>query len=106
MIDKGQPASNQTALPILEEFDEMCEVREWIEDNPKAWSRYMSMSKGLSKYGDVPPGLVVELMRLLHKVSISSDWKPALARIAMEQDQSIHFRTKKSKFDAFTEAVL
>ena len=106
MIEIGQAASNQTALPVTDPFEEMQEVRKWVEDNPDAWGRYMAIAREESRFGTLSPSYVVEILRHRHRISISTNWKPALARIAMEQDGGIRFRLHKSKFDAYTEAVL
>lgn len=106
MIDYGQSPTNQTELPIVSAYDEMQEVRQWVDAHPVAWRQYMAIARTESAFGSLSPSYVVEILRHRHKVSVRTAWKPALARLAMEQDGSIDFRLARSKFDPFVGAVL
>ena len=106
MIDYGERPDNQSRLPLTAASTEMLAAREWVKANPDAWEKYMLIAKSESYFGSLSPSYVVEILRHRHHVSIRSDWKPILARLAMEQDPEINFRLARSRFDGFCEAVL
>lgn len=108
MIDYGEKPSNQNKLKLDDDggFLLMQEVRQWIEDNPKAWEIYMLIAKTESRFGEMSPNYVIQLIRHRHKVSVRNGYAPVLARIAMEQDSGVRFRLAKSKVDGFCEVKL
>lgn len=106
MIDYGDKPSNQCELPLTDGHALMEEVRAWIVDNPDAWEKYLLIAKAESIYGKVSPNLVIQLLRFRQKVSVRNSYAPVLARIAMEEDDSIRFRLAKSKVDGFCEVKL
>lgn len=106
MIDYGQKPSNQNEFPITDGYELMQEVREWIEQNPEAWELYMIIAKAESQFGEVSPNYAIQMLRHRHRISVRNGYAPALARIAMEQDDSVRFRVARSKVDGFCEVAL
>ena len=108
MYDYGEKPSNQNKLELENDdgFLLMQEVRQWIEENPKAWEIYMLIAKTESRFGEMSPNYVIQILRHRHHVPIRNNYAPALARIAKEQDEDIRFRLAKSKVDGFCEVKL
>lgn len=108
MIDYGEKPSNQNQLEIEDDdgFQLMQEVRQWIKDNPSGWELYLMIASAESNFGEVSPNYVIQMLRHRHKVSVRNGYAPVLARIAMEQDDTIRFRLAKSKVDGFCEVKL
>lgn len=106
MIDYGVAPSNQSELPITDGFELMQEVREWVKDNPDAWELYLIIAKAECMFGEISPNYVIQILRHRHKVSVRNGYAPVLARIAMEQDDTIRFRLARSKVDGFCEVAL
>lgn len=108
MIDYGEKPSNQNKMELEDDggFLLMQEVRQWIEDNPKAWEIYMMIAKAESRFGEMSPNYAIQILRHRHKVSVRNGYAPVLARIAMEQDDMVRFRLAKSKVDGFCEVKL
>lgn len=106
MIDYGEEPSNQCELPINEGFALMQEVRQWIEDNPEGWEKYLLIAKAESIFGALSPNYAIQVLRHRHKISVRNEYAAVLARIAMEQDDAIRFRLARSKVDGFCEVKL
>lgn len=121
MIDCGPAPSNQSELALGSKGDlNMQGAREWVHDNPEHWERYMRLARYMScgderpspnfireltRHGfDVVPGGIAQNVR--RRVSVRNAFAPCLARIAMEQDGSIRFKTARSSADGFTDARL
>ena len=129
MIDYGEQASNQIQLPGLGQDGEklMEDAREWVDEHPKAFARFMRLARRqMIKSSDhkASPNACKEQMRAgmdvnfssggagvvtcdeTRCVSIRNAFAPCLARIAMERDRTLDFRTAKSKADGYTTAIL
>ena len=106
MIDYGEKPSNQRQFSFAEGFDLMQEVRQWVKDHPTEWRWYMGIALTESAYGEMSPNYAIQVLRHRHKVSIRNSYAPALARIAMEQSDKVHFRLAKSKVDGFCEVKI
>ena len=108
MIDYGDEPSNQSKLGLEDDggFLLMQEVRQWVNDNPEAWEKYILIARSESAFGELSPNYAIQILRHRHKVSIRNGYAPVLARIAMEQDDYIRFRLAKSKVDGFCEVML
>ena len=108
MIDYGEKPSNQNRMELEDDggFLLMREVRQWINDNPNAWELYTMIAKAESAFGEISPNYAIQILRHRHKVSVRNSYAPVLARIAMEEDDSVRFRLAKSKVDGFVEVKL
>lgn len=109
MIDCGKPASNQMQLDGLglEGGETMAEARMWVGLHFSEWCRYKEIARDECRGGSLAsPNFVLQSMRHRCKVSVKNALAPYLARIAMEEDPHIRFRTARSAADGWTEAVL
>lgn len=106
MIYYGEKPSNQSAFPVTPESEFVDVIRKWIEDNPESWNYYLTIAKTESVFGELSPNYPIQILRHRRKVSIPNAAAPILARLALEQDQSIRFRLAKSKYDAYFEVKL
>lgn len=108
MIDCGKPASNQMQLDGLwcEGEEEMREARMWVGTHFSDWCRYKEIAREQSSEGYASPNFVLQSMRHRCRVSVKNALAPYLARIAMEEDPSIRFRTARSRADGFTTVQL
>lgn len=107
MIDYGEAPSNQNELDTDSPGAQLMKAaREWTEKHPEEWHGYKNMARAYSRKGAASPNLLLQLMRNVYRVSVQNGLAPALARIAMEQDDRIKFRVAKSKCDGFCEVVL
>lgn len=107
MIDYGKPASNQCEADLDSPGAQlMRDAREWVKNNPDVWDGYKNMARSYSKDRPASPNLLIQLTRNLYRVSLRNSLAPALARIAMEEDERIKFRVARSKVDGFCEVVL
>lgn len=108
MIDCGRPASNQMQLDGLgcEGEEEMREARMWVGTHFSDWCRYKEIAREQSADGYASPNFVLQSMRHKCRVSVKNALAPYLARIAMEEDPSIRFRTARSRADGFTTVQL
>lgn len=106
MIDYGDRPSNQSALPITDEAAFVQEIREWAKENKAAWEYYMIIVRTESAFGELSPNYPIQILRHRKHVSIRNAAAPILARMAMEEDDSVRFRLAKSKYDAYFEVRL
>jgi hypothetical protein len=129
MIDYGEQASNQIQFPGLGEDGEklMDEARAWVDAHEHDFARYMRLARRQmlrASDGKASPNACKEQMRAgmdvnfsigehgaitcdeRRCVSIRNAFAPCLARIAMERDRSLDFRTARSKSDGFTTAFM
>lgn len=109
MIDCGRPASNQMQLDGLglEGGEEMAEARMWVGTHFSEWCRYKDIARSECAGGSLAsPNYVLQSMRHECKVSVKNAMAPYLARIAMEEDPHIKFRTARSRADGFTAVTL
>lgn len=107
MIDYGKPASNQMEADLESQGAQaMREAHEWIEAHPDAWEGYLRVARSDSVHGMASPNFVLQSVRHYSRVSVRNALAAPLARIAMEQDSRIKFRTARSKVDGFCEVVL
>lgn len=106
MIDYGEKPSNQSQLEIGEGYIDMQKAREWVANNPKAWEIYMMIAETESRFGELSPNYPIQIIRHRHKISLRNGLAPFLARIAMEQSDTVRFRLAKSKADGFCEVKL
>lgn len=108
MIDYGKPASNQMQLEgMADGCEEMKEARQWVGLHFSEWCRYKEIARAECACGnEASPNFVLQSMRHRCKVSVKNAMAPYLARIAMEEDPSIRFRTARSKADGWTGATL
>lgn len=107
MIDYGKPPSNQMKIDISDKgADLVREGKRWISDNPIPWAGYLKTAVYESSHGLVSPNYMVQYIRNKYRVSIKNGLAPVLARLAMEEDDRIHFRLAKSMADGFCEVKL
>lgn len=109
MIDCGAPASNQMQLDgMADGCDEMREAREWVGLHFSDWCRYKQIARDECAGGgcEASPNYVLQALRHERHISMKNAMAPYLARIAMEEDPYIRFRTARSKADGWTEATL
>lgn len=110
MIDYGKPASNQMALELPGYSDEgqerMKEARRWVGMHFNEWAWFKDEALRDSENGYASVNYLLQAMRHKFKVSIKNAYAPCFARIAMEEDPRIKFRTAASKVDGFTSAKL
>ena len=105
MYRESKP-SNQNALPIDKAHLFNVKAREWVENNPLDWEKYMMIAKAESRFGELSPNYPIAILRHRHHVKVKTDYAPYLARIAYEQDQSLRFRLRKSRADGFCKVKL
>lgn len=101
MIDYGKPPSKQGKLPITPEWEFVQEVRQWVRDNPDTWDYYMQIVKAESAFGELSPAYPLQIIRHRKRISIRNAASPILARLAMEQDDTVRFRLARSKYDGY-----
>lgn len=103
----GKPASNQMALPGFDGADMMEDARRWAARHYEEFSWYKEFARSECEDGfKASPNFCLQSMRRAFGVGIPNAYAPALARIAMEQDSRIEFRTAQSKFDGYTSVIL
>ena len=108
---KMEAADNQMALPGLDAKGEqrMADARAWVEANPEKFDWYKAQARRecrSSHDGKASPNRCIYGMRIRFSVELPNHLAPYLARIAMEQDDSIHMRVARSDADQYTTAVL
>lgn len=106
MINYGEAPSNQKQLEIMDGYTLTQEVRQWVEDNPEIWKKYLQVAAIESTYGEMSPNYAIEVLRHRHKVSIRNGYAPVLARLAMEKSDKIRFRIARSKVDGYFDLKL
>lgn len=129
MINYGEHPDNQMEFEGLGQAGQvlMDKARAWADSHEADFERYMRLARrqmARSADGKASPNACKEQMRggfdvnysfggdgaltcdERRCVSVPNAYAPALARIAMEMDETLEFRTAKSKVDGFTEAVL
>lgn len=112
MIKINEPPSNQMQLELDGFTDKgkqlMEDARKFVAHNwVGAWVVYMRIAREQCAGGfKASPNFVLQSMRAECHVTVPNSYAPALARIAMEQDKSLHFNLGKSMVDGFTKAVL
>lgn len=106
----------------------MEKARMWVDANEDAFLRFMRLARrqmARSSDGKASPNACKEQMRAgmdvvfsaagaggaitcdeSRCISIPNAYAPCLARIAMERDRSLSFRTAKSKADGYTTAEI
>lgn len=85
----------------------MKEARLWTREHISEWTWYKRRALEKSSQGFRPsPNFMLQAMRDEFRVSIPNALAPYLARIAMEENPAISFRTARSDADAYTTAVL
>lgn len=111
-IDCGAAPENQMQMQIPGLTDAgaelMQEVREWrMTNHLGAWLDYMNIARRLCAGGHyASPNYALQTLRNEKHISIPNAYAPALARIAMEEDESIRFKLARSKVDGFCEVKL
>lgn len=106
MIDYGERPSNQSMLPITDDAEFVKEVRQWVRDNPDAWDYYLMTARLECSFGKVSPNYLMQILRHRKKVSIRNGAAPILARMALEQDETLRFRLARSRYDGYFEVAL
>lgn len=111
MIDYGKPASNQMALDLPGYSDEgkerMKEARRWVGMHFNEWAWFKSEALlDTQECGYSNVNRLLQNMRHKFRVSVKNAYAPCFARIAMEEDSRIKFKTAASKVDGFTTARL
>ena len=107
----GEPPSDQLAIPGLgtDGMELMQEARTWAGRHYDEFMWYRRFAKRecqRSADGKASPNYCLQSMRSEFRVEIPNAYAPCLARIAMEQDESIRFRVARSKADGYTTAKL
>lgn len=109
----GESPDNQTQLEIPGVNDKAREiwdqVREWKLTHFSEWCFYKSNAQREcegSSDGKTSPNTCLSDMRRKFKCEIPNAWAPALARMAMAEDDRIKFRMAKSMFDACADIKL
>ena len=107
----GPPPENQMALPGLDPVGgkRMADARRWVYSHPDEWAWYMDAARaecGRTHDGKASPNRCIYGMRIRFGVELPNHYAPYLARIAMEQDESIRMRVARSDADGYTTAVL
>lgn len=107
----NKPADNQMKLALpgfTAEGQELMEsARRWMTDHYyKEWAWFMEQARLDSRTGYASADYLLQAMRRRFKVSVPNAFAPCFARIAMEQDDAVKFKTNASKVDGFTTAVL
>ena len=98
-------------LPGLDPKGEqrMADARAWVEEHPDEWSWYKSQARrecARTHDGKASPNRCIYGMRIAFGIELSNHFAPYLARIAMEQDESIRMRIARSDADMYTTARL
>ena len=123
----GKEPSDQMALAGIGLSGEtiMNRAKDWITENPDHFERYIRLARfqvQKSKDGKASTNGVKEWLRTgldvnwsfpggaltfapHRRVSIPNAISPALARIAMEMDETLNFHLAASKTDGYTEVV-
>lgn len=106
-----KPTSDQMALPGLDGKGEqrMADARAWVESHPDEFAWYKDNAKrecARTHDGKASPNRALYGMRIRFGIELPNHLAPYLARIAMEQDPSIHMRVARSDADQYTTAVL
>lgn len=107
----GEAPSNQMELEIpgltTAGMELMAEARKWVMAHRfTEWPWYMALARRESQGGKASPNYCLQAMRRQFRIEIPNAYAPALARIAMEDDDKIVFRLARSKVDGFTRAHL
>lgn len=103
--------SNQGALPGMDAKGEqrMSDARAWVASHPDEWEWYLRNARQECKRthdGKASPNRCIYGMRIAFGVELPNHFAPYLARIAMEEDQSIRMRVARSDADLYTTARL
>ncbi len=110
MIEYGKPASNQMELELpgfsTEGQELMEEARLWAARHYSEWQWFKAEARRDSVNGYASADYLLQAMRRKFKVSVKNAFAPCFARIAMEEDANIKFRTAESKVDGFTKVKL
>lgn len=106
-----KPTSDQMALPGLDGKGEqrMADARAWVASHPNEFGWYKDNARAecaRTHDGKASPNRALYGMRIKFSIELPNHLAPYLARIAMEQDESIRMRVARSDADGYTTAVL
>lgn len=108
---KMETPDNQMALPGLDPKGEqrMADARAWVKAHRDEFEWYKANARkecARTHDGKASPNRCIYGMRIVFGIELPNHLAPYLARIAMEQDESIRMRVARSDADGYTTAVL
>lgn len=107
-----KPCDNQIAMQLpgltTEGQRRYEEAVAWkMEHRFDAWQEIMRMAREDTRTrGCASMKRIIEDVRYRRRVKVSNELTSALARLALEEDPTLKFKTQRSSVDGFTTAVL
>lgn len=113
MISYGEHPENQCQLELPGVNDRAREiwdeVKKWKNLHISEWCFYKENAYhecSFASDGKASPNTCLSDVRRRYHVEIPNAWAPAMARMAMAEDDRLNFRMAKSMFDACAEIKL